>query len=130
MPRLDVVKVAISRGKPRWRLSYRYRVLPELAPSREAFGIEDMEEFERAYRSELEEAGMKQITQALRKISDEHGGKPLVLLCWERPGELCHRRVWADWFKQKAEIEVPELVPGMVLPGRDAPTQEALFEYE
>jgi len=32
-----------------------------------------------------------------------------LLLCWERPGEFCHRRLVAEWMAEKG-IEVPELV--------------------
>jgi hypothetical protein len=36
-------------------------------------------------------------------------GEDSILLCWERPGEFCHRRLVADWFKEKLGIEVKEL---------------------
>jgi uncharacterized protein (DUF488 family) len=31
-----------------------------------------------------------------------------VLLCWEEPGEFCHRRIVAKWIQDKLGIEVPE----------------------
>ena len=31
-----------------------------------------------------------------------------VLLCWEPPGEFCHRRLVAAWIQDKLGIEVPE----------------------
>ena len=31
-----------------------------------------------------------------------------VLLCWEDPGEFCHRRLVAEWLEQNLGIEVPE----------------------
>ena len=36
--------VGISRGAPRFPVPYRYKMARELAPSRQAFGIEDPEE--------------------------------------------------------------------------------------
>jgi hypothetical protein len=32
-----------------------------------------------------------------------------VLLCWERPGQFCHRRMVADWIAKALEIDVPEV---------------------
>lgn len=36
-------------------------------------------------------------------------GDDVTLLCYERPGDFCHRRIVADWFEQNLGIEVPEL---------------------
>lgn len=36
-------------------------------------------------------------------------GEDAVLLCWEKPGEFCHRRLVAEWFKEKLGVEVKEL---------------------
>ena len=108
---LDVVPVGISRGVPRWPLPYRYKLLRLLAPSRETFELRDLQEFEQAYLAALEEIGVKKIARALQKISDEHGGRSLALLCYENilAGETCHRRMFADWWKQQTTQEVPEL---------------------
>lgn len=38
------------------------------------------------------------------------GAEP-VLLCWEKPGDFCHRRLVAEWFGEKLGVDVPELVP-------------------
>lgn len=32
-----------------------------------------------------------------------------ILLCWERPGEHCHRQLVAIWIKSRLGIDVPEL---------------------
>lgn len=37
------------------------------------------------------------------------GTRKVVLLCWERPGDFCHRRLVAEWFEKHYEIEVPEI---------------------
>jgi hypothetical protein len=38
---LDVVPVGVSRGTPRFRVPYRYRLLRVLAPSRDVFCIDN-----------------------------------------------------------------------------------------
>ena len=128
---LDVVPVGISRGIPRWPLPYRYKLLRLLAPSRETFVLQDPKEFEQAYLVGLEEIGVKKIARALQKISDEHDGRPLALLCYENvhAGETCHRRMFADWWKGKTTQNVPELHDGIEIRPPE-PTQKALFATE
>ena len=31
-----------------------------------------------------------------------------ILLCWERPGEFCHRRLVAEWIESETGLFVPE----------------------
>lgn len=33
----------------------------------------------------------------------------VILLCWERPGTFCHRRILAEWLLENTQIDVPEL---------------------
>src|SRR3712207_1108204 len=80
---LDTVPVGISRGSPRFKFPYRYRLLRLLAPSGEAFGTQDDEQFEQVYLGQLENLGVDRIANQLERISYEHDGKPLALLCFE-----------------------------------------------
>ena len=41
---------------------------------------------------------------------EELGHNP-ILLCWEEPGDFCHRMVVADWLRTSAGVEVKELDP-------------------
>ncbi len=109
LAKVDMVKVSISRGQPKWPLPFRYRRAMLLAPSRETFGLRSDRAFEAAYLAELEATGVQRITDLLRKISDEEGGKTLVLLCWEKPGEVCHRGQFAEFWESSTGIIVPEL---------------------
>jgi hypothetical protein len=108
------VPVAITRGLPRgnW-FRYPLERICELAPTRELFAIEDPAAFEAAYRAQLDGHGRELLADRFREISDGHGGKPLVLLCYEdltRAGEWCHREIfsalWREWTGQEvAEIQ-------------------------
>jgi uncharacterized protein YeaO (DUF488 family) len=31
-----------------------------------------------------------------------------VLLCYEKPGDFCHRRVLANWIEQSIDVKIPE----------------------
>ncbi len=116
----DVVPVGISRGVPRGelakRLPYRYKRLVGLAPPSKLFerwkaGTVGQDEYTRVYRDHLDSLGPEEVVGQLEKKRAEGGagGKPLVLLCWCSPGEFCHRRVWADWYRSKTGQVVPEL---------------------
>jgi hypothetical protein len=53
-------------------------------------------------------------------------GEEAVLLCWEKPGEGCHRRLVAEWFEASLGVVVPEWgVPREQTPAyRDTPWKE------
>jgi len=106
--------VGISRGTPKFRTGYRYKLARELAPSREAFGLADPQEFEAAYRAGLEEIGLDAILGKLEGISKESGGLPLVLLCFEALPANCHRGLLAKWLREHG-VEIRELAPGEIL---------------
>jgi len=36
-------------------------------------------------------------------------GENAVILCWEKPGRFCHRRLIADWLYDRLQIRVNEL---------------------
>ena len=36
-------------------------------------------------------------------------GEDAVILCWEKPGKLCHRRLIADWLYDHLRIRINEL---------------------
>ncbi len=89
---LDAVLVGISRGTPRWLSGYK--VFKPLWPSRKLFvgykheGTLTAEEYEDAYRTELEYTGVEKIASGLTRLYREGGEKPLVLLCWCKSGGL------------------------------------------
>jgi hypothetical protein len=118
--------VGISRGTPRFRTGYRYRMVRELAPNSEAWAQKgDEAAFRAAYLRQLEGLGLEAILDRLAGIGREVGGLPLVLLCYEPPGEFCHRHVLSGWLRRRG-IEIRELEPGD-LPGRSEATEQRLF---
>ena len=100
----DPNAVAISRGVPRW---FKGRVYDPLRPSWKLVqgsksGAVAHDEYERLYRAEV----LHRLDPATvrRELGDD-----AILLCWERPGEPCHRRIVARWLEEKLGIVVPEL---------------------
>jgi len=39
----------------------------------------------------------------------EELGEDAILLCWEEPGEFCHRHLVAEWLMKHLGIEIKEL---------------------
>ena len=112
---VDAQIISISRGAPRWRLPFPYRRMRELAPNDRTWATKDEQEYEASYAQQLEEIGAEAILERLEMVA---GGLPAVLLCWEKPGEWCHRRMLADFLRERAGLVVPELRPGDAAPTR------------
>jgi hypothetical protein len=100
----DTQAVSIARWPPRWWGSRRRYIA--LAPSadllkRAKSGLswpEYVAEYQRDVLSKLDPA----------KVSTDLGSDA-VLLCWEAPGEDCHRRLIAVWLEEHNGTKVPEL---------------------
>ena len=91
--------VAISRGIPRYWKGKRYIAL---APSRELMKVEDEREYTERYKREVLSTLSPQ--QVYNDLGDD-----AILLCWEPPGEFCHRRLVAEWLEENLKIEIKEL---------------------
>jgi len=94
--------VAISRGTPR---GWQGRSYKPLAPSWDLVKIQDPQEFIRLYRAQVLDR-----LDAMMVVRDL-GGDDFVLLCWEPPGEFCHRRVVAAWLQKELGLVVEEFNP-------------------
>jgi hypothetical protein len=94
--------VAISAGVPRGWTGRRYT---KLAPNRRLVKIMDPTIFTRLYKAEvLDKLDPMQVIRDL-------GGDNFILLCWEAPGEFCHRRVVAAWLRKHTGVLIEELIP-------------------
>ena len=103
--------VGIVRGTPRFKLGYELAGnIIDIAPTRELFKIEDLDEFAPPYKAHLNEVGFERISAQIQKYVDF--GKDVVLCCYEDvrdPNEWCHRLVFAEWWFEKTGERIPEL---------------------
>ena len=82
---------------------------PALEPNRKTFFAKKAEQINeeeyknRYFQETLSKLDPKEIYDRLQNY---------VLLCWEAPGEFCHRRLVAKWLENRLGIEVPEWMPG------------------
>lgn len=97
--------VGISRGVPPWFKGRRYL---DLAPSRELLNrwksMNGEQEFIEAYNDEV----LSRLDPA--KVVEELGDGA-IMLCWEKPGEFCHRLIVAGWLKATLGIAIDEWTP-------------------
>jgi len=90
-------------------LSARYysgERMPELAPKREWIN-EPEKIYTPLYISEI--LGKLNPLTIFNRLNALSNGKNVVLLCHEKEGDFCHRRIVAKWLEENLNIEVPEL---------------------
>jgi hypothetical protein len=108
----DVVPVGITLGKPKQPLRYQVAAyLRDLAPDGHMFQIYDRTEFTPLFFRKLDSIGVNSIKRQLDQVSRRHGGKDIVLLCYEdvrKPGEWCHRLVFAEWWEARTGERIEE----------------------
>jgi hypothetical protein len=103
--------VRTSVGVNRWCPTDEFFHL--LAPHSEWIGL-PLEEYAPRYLAMLEGYGVdeiKELMELLWETADEQGKVP-VLLCYEalkKPGEFCHRRIFAEWYESQTGLVIPEL---------------------
>lgn len=92
----DIVPISISLKKPDWYDGKEYKAL---APKPGFFQRWRVNHDNQAYIASFREQVLgkldaKNVCEDLLRLS---GGHPMALLCYERPGEFCHRHLVAQW---------------------------------
>lgn len=108
-PRMGV-PVRITLGRPRQPHPagrQQWPFLAELAPAGWYFRAEQ-EKFGRCYVSQLNRFA-DDIELKIGWLLDEYGD--IALLCYERPGQFCHRRLFAAWWQERTGQQIPEGSP-------------------
>src|SRR5690554_3546634 len=100
-----IIPVGISLGIPKWFNGHNLRYL---APTYKILQLATQEEYIPAYIKLLENMDMERFRFDLTVISESEGGKDIALLCYEKPGDFCHRRIFADWMKEKTGYDIKE----------------------
>ena len=82
----------------------------EIAPPGYLFNEYNRERFTPPYFQHMDRVGTARIAQILQHYEDM--GNPVVLCCYEdvrKPGEWCHRLVFAEWWLQRTGEMIEEL---------------------
>jgi len=102
---LGILPISISLFPPKWFTGQR---LHYLAPKK--FMLDDSmteEEYEKHYIDILEKVDIKTLGITLRDIAH---GKDVAFLCFEKPGDFCHRHILAKWLSKKTGVDIQEYV--------------------
>ena len=102
---MDSRAIAISCSVPSWYTGAR---MQSLAPTWTMVNairndLIDEREYTRLYLALLRERELT--AESIIKLIPDNS----ILLCYESPGEFCHRRVLAEWLEKETGIEIPEL---------------------
>jgi len=98
----DSRAVSIARWSPRWwGAGRRYTAL---APSADLLKRSKEGLSWPAYVAEYKSEVLDKLDPAkiYAELSDS------ILMCWEIPGENCHRRLVAEWLEKSLNVKVPE----------------------
>lgn len=95
----DLVPVSIAYLTPVW---YEGETCFELAPSRKLLkgykaGEITQKEYIKQYKDFLKTVKWGEVIEKLFTISDHHDSKDLVLCCYEKPSDFCHRHLLAEY---------------------------------
>jgi len=107
----NLFPISIARFLPKWIEApvYEYK---KLAPSKELLldiknGDISVEEYKQIYKEEvLDNLNPHALVTHLQNMAPFD--KDVVLLCYERPGEFCHRSLVVQWFRENG-IDCSEL---------------------
>ena len=94
--------VAISLGVPKW-LNFPIPNCRVLNPKPYMLHMEQGQ-YTAAYNRILDSLSPQYIVEFLEGVSE---GRDVVLLCYEKPGDFCHRQLVAEWLNRNG-ISVEE----------------------
>ena len=88
--------------------------MPELSPTKELlngfkYGNISEEEFTTKFDNYLSNISPSNIVGQLDAISMLQGGKDIVLVCYEKTGDFCHRHIISDWLTTNTDYNIEEL---------------------
>ena len=132
LKRCGIHPISIARWSPR---NWDGDRLIWLAPTPYMVKEASREEYIRMYKSICQSMNIELLIRQLSAIGD---GKDVALLCYERPGQFCHRHMLAEYltehgipvkeFKEWEYIQEKEQEQKTVTEESQKPTQLSLFD--
>ena len=101
----DTAYISIAVARPKYGVAYPIRDASTLKPYG-VFGRCSDEEFEEKYRKRLDRIGVQRIWDEISGLG--LGYKKVMLLCHEKDADVCHRRMFARWWKEKTGMDIQE----------------------
>jgi hypothetical protein len=103
-----LVPVAICASPPHWFTGPNFTPLAPTLDILMAYKKHEIDDAQYVVRYQAEVLGKLDPQEVFDKLTAEYG-PDVTLLCYEKPGDFCHRRLVAGWFESNLGIQVPEL---------------------
>ena len=102
-----IVPIGIAIWPPRFYQGLSYQVL---APRRYmmADNVTREQYIEMYFRDVVGKLSPEKVISDIERLS---GGKDAALLCYEKPGDFCHRRLFAEWMLKSTGLDIKEWDP-------------------
>ena len=102
----NIISIAISAKSPSGFKGLEYKILaPKYGFFMEWKKNHDNDYYIKCFNEQvLSKLNPKEVVECLYRLSD---GKDIVLVCYEKPGDFCHRHLVADWLNKNG-YEVKE----------------------
>lgn len=94
--------ISIARYKPRYLYMSEYKALAPAINMLKMIEAEYVPLFDKI----LNELNPETVIKDLLRLTTN--GKDIVLLCYEKPPEFCHRHLVASWLNDKLNIKITE----------------------
>ncbi|MBR1785294.1 MAG: DUF488 family protein [Bacteroidales bacterium] len=115
-----IMPIGIARWKPRF---YEGVCMYSVAPTRYMLSDDcEHEEYLELYDEILRKRGAASIINEINSIAH---GRNVALLCYEKPGDFCHRHLLADFLNKELGLNIREYEAPAPAP---KPTQTSLFD--
>lgn len=101
----NVLMIGIARFPPRY---FNGESIMELAPHASMLRMGESEYVKMFEGRILAKLNQDDIVRKIGEIAKRHGCDKVALCCFEKPGEFCHRRLFAEWLKEKTGYEIKE----------------------
>lgn len=102
---LNMTHIRISTSAPKW-YPIETKAIPELYPGFELvnaykLGQVSEDEYVKQYTEKLSKLDKNVILQKIEQLSD---GNDVLLLCYEKESDFCHRHLVAQWLGNITEL--------------------------
>ena len=64
-----------------------------------------MSKFTESFKLQLSKLNKEKIINKLEDISQKHNNADIVLVCYEKQSDFCHRHILAEWLGSDYNIE-------------------------
>ena len=103
---LGMVPVSVTRFLPE---TLKVENIPELSPeSIILFRYKrdhNVSKFTESFKLQLSKLNKEKIINKLEDISQKHNNADIVLVCYEKQSDFCHRHILAEWLGSDYNIE-------------------------